>query len=219
MTVKGLKIRKPEPDHRRTHQRVRRRSRLAGGEKWRALTRQEARRHVLAAEKLAKVVRKKGQRHGAPGTLSRIALKVYELLCNLAVVGQGRVEPSIAYMSEQIAATTRSIVRALQQLRDLGLLDWARRYVETDGAGHGRGPQVEQTTNAYWVKTSARAHALIGVKYRAAPAPLDFEAARAERAAQIRAYAQAQEEDDSPAMAKAAALARAGFSRRERDVP
>ena len=78
-----------------TRQRVRRHSRLAGrceGVFWRATSRQEVRRVVLAARRYELAGRQPGKRSGP---LGHVALEVLELLGNLVSYRTGRLDPSL----------------------------------------------------------------------------------------------------------------------------
>ncbi len=79
-----------------------------------------------------------------------------------------------------------AIVRALQALRQHGFLDWLRRYVPT--GNEGRGPQVQQTSNAYRLSLPARALRLLGRFAHPAPAPDDHSHAQEVRAAELDAH-------------------------------
>jgi hypothetical protein len=65
-----------------------------------------------------------------------------------------------------------AIVSALKALRAHGFLDWLRRYVPT--GNEGRGPQVQQTSNAYRMFLPPTAKRLLGRLFGAPPAPDDF---------------------------------------------
>ena len=76
-------------------------------------------------------------------------------------------------------------MRALANLRDHGFLDWLRRYVPT--GNEGRGPQVQQTSNAYRLSLPPRAARLLGHLAEAPPAPDDHTHAQAVQAAEMKA--------------------------------
>lgn len=139
-----------EPFYRRTLQPVRRNSRPAARENWRPLSRSEANRKILALKVYQSKLRKPGQRWGAEGTISAGAIGLYELLCNMAVKNGGRLEPSAGWLAKARNVPVKVIHSWKAQLKAHGFLDWVRRYIETGRDGL-RGPQVEQTTNAYWL--------------------------------------------------------------------
>lgn len=166
--------RAPEP--------VRRHSRLAGrceGTFWRATTRADVRRAVLAARRYDLVGRQRGRRNGP---LGHVALEVLDLLANLVRYKTGRLDPSLDFMATTLKRSRDAVWRALRALRTHGFLDWLRRYVPT---GAESGPQVKQTTNAYRLSLPARALALLGRMGRTPPLPDDVAQVREERAAEL----------------------------------
>ena len=197
MTAQALDHRR-EPEHRRTLQKVRRKSLIAGGDwEWRMrirLSRGELRDLYRAAE-LYEEKGLKARRKGAEnGPLGYIALKLLKLICNLANRHKGIVTWSIASLARALGGHSESAIHAAKErLRAHGFLTWIRRYVETDGPGHQRGPQVEQTSNLYGLALPAAARKLLGV-FGKAPGPVDDEARRQE-AEQTR---EAQAKADSP---------------------
>lgn len=170
--------RRREPLHRRTYQPVRRGSRPATRQDWKPLSKAEARRRLLALELYQEGLRQPGQRWGAKGTISHGAIGLYKLLLNMAAKFGGRLEPSAAWLAKQRNVPVRMIHVWKAQLREHGFLDWIRRYVETGRDGL-RGPQVEQTTNAYWTSLPKAAAALIA-KIKAPPSA-DVDSAREDR--------------------------------------
>ncbi len=163
---------------------VRRHSFLKGREGmfWRPITRKEARRIVEAADRYE--VANKGK--GSHGPLGLIALKVLEVLSRTVDFRTGRLEPSIDWLMRTTGRSRAAIVRALKNLRTHGFLDWLRRYVPTDT--EGRGPQVQQTSNAYRLCLPPRAAKLLGLRGQDAPPPDDFSHAQETRAADIAAH-------------------------------
>src|SRR5690606_22243346 len=77
----------------------------------------------------------------------------------------------------------------LKALRDHGFLDWLRRYVPTGERG-ARGPQVQQTSNAYRLSLPQRAKALLGRYFQPAPVPDDHSHRQEQQAAQIEQHRQ-----------------------------
>lgn len=171
MTAAAIGSGRREPEARRTYEPVRRGSRAAcRPEAWRRLSRGEANRRILALKVYQAGLRQPGQRWGARGTISPGAIGLFELLCNMAVKNAGRLEPSAAWLAKIRNVPVKVIHAWKAQLKAHGFLDWARRYVETGRQGL-RGPQVEQTTNAYW--TAAPAAALAAADRLKAPLPDD----------------------------------------------
>lgn len=156
----GRRHRWREPESRRTLSPVRRNSRAAGGEQWEALTRNQANRRIFALKVYRERLRKPGQRWGAEGTISAGAVGMYELMCNMAVRGRGRIEPSVDWLAKACNVPRKVIHAWKTQLKDHGFLDWRRRWVQTGREG-ARGPQVAQTSNAYWLKLPMAAMALV----------------------------------------------------------
>ncbi|TNC63115.1 helix-turn-helix domain-containing protein [Rubellimicrobium roseum] len=165
---------------------VRRGSHLAGrceGTFWRATSRQEVRRILLAARRFDLVGRRAGRRNGP---LGHVALEVLELLGHLVRYRTGRLEPSLDYLMRTLRRSRDAIVRALQALRAHGFLDWLRRYVPT--GREGRGPQLRQTSNAYRLSLPARAVRLLGLQGQPMPLPDDVLQAQAARQQEQEAY-------------------------------
>lgn len=165
---------------------VRRHSHTAGrceGMFWRKTDRQEVSRIILAAKRYELTTRQPGARNGALGF---VALEVLELFGNLIRYKTGRLDPSIDYLMQKLRRSRDAIVTALQALRRHGFLDWLRRYVPT--GREGRGPQVQQTSNAYRLSLPARALRLLGRLGQPAPAPDDHTHAQEARAAELDAH-------------------------------
>lgn len=162
---------------------VRRHSHAAGreGTFWRGTTRQEVRQIVLAARRYELATREPGARNGA---LGHVALEVLDLLGNLVSYKTGRLDPSIETLMRRLKRSRDAIVRALRSLRTHGFLDWLRRYVPT--GNEGRGPQVQQTSNAYRLSMPERAKRLLRL-WGFIP-PDDFSHAQELKAAEIAAH-------------------------------
>jgi hypothetical protein len=87
-----------------------------------------------------------------------------------------------------------AIVRALKNLRMHGFLDWLRRYEPT--GNEGRGPQVQQTSNAYRLSLPERAKRFLGRFGITSPLPEDFEQQRQDHEAELKAHMDAMEPDE-----------------------
>ncbi len=61
----------------------------------------------------------------------------------------GRLDPAIDTIAAAARVGRGTVIRALANLKRLGVLDWVRRTKTTDNAG-GYGPQREQISNAYF---------------------------------------------------------------------
>jgi len=165
---------------------VRRNSRAAGrceGVFWRRTDRQEVRRIVLAARRYELASKEHGARNGP---LGGVAIELLELFANLVDFRTGRLDPSIETLMRHLRRSRDAIVRALKALRSHGFLDWLRRYVPT--GNEGRGPQVQQTSNAYRLSLPARARQFLGRFGINPPLPDDHVQAEAERAAEMEAH-------------------------------
>lgn len=165
---------------------VRRQSRAAGrceGVFWRRTNRQEVRQIVLAARRYELAGKQPGSRNGPLGS---VAIEVLELFANLVDFRTGRLDPAIDTLMRKLRRSRDAIVRALKALRAHGFLDWLRRYVPT--GNEGRGPQVQQTSNAYRLSLPARAKQFLGRFGMAPPPPDDHVQAEAERMAEMEAH-------------------------------
>lgn len=65
-----------------------------------------------------------------------------------------RCDPSLDTISEKCGLSRRTVVRQLEALRSLRIIDWVRRTVKT-GNRKGEGPQRHQTSNAYFINLTA----------------------------------------------------------------
>ena len=172
---------------RKTRTPVRRHSRAAGyceGVFWRRTDRQETRKILLAARRYELVNRSPGSRNGPLGS---VAIEVLELLTNLVSHKTGRLDPSIETLMRMLKRSRDAIVRALKALRSHGFLDWLRRYIPT--GKQGRGPQVQQTSNAYRLLLPACALRLLGRMGLSVPLPDDVSHAAEGQEADLKAYA------------------------------
>ena len=197
----------------------------AGGEwesAWRNhLTDREARELVRAAELFDEGGRKKlraerSTRRGGP--LGHVAIRLLKLISNTAHRHKGWVYWSVEELAKRLGHGETAVHQAKERLRRHGFLDWARRYVEVDGAGHSRGPQVEQTSNLYRLSLPAMARKLLGIFGRRPPEPVDEAARKAAMRAEIDAHLKAEfaaKLDASPAVRRANAKA---ALERERNV-
>ncbi|WP_105386496.1 replication protein A [Neorhizobium alkalisoli] len=167
---------------------VRKQSRAAGkceGVFWRRTNRQEVQQILLAAKRYERVQRQPGSRSGPLGS---VAVEILELFVNLVDFRTGRLEPSIDTMMRKLRRSRDAVVRGLKALRTHGFLDWLRRYEPTGNAG--RGPQVQQTSNAYRLSLPEKARRLLGRLGAPHPLPDDYTHAREIRAAAIDAHRQ-----------------------------
>lgn len=165
---------------------VRRHSHFKGrseGRIWRPTNRQEVQKVLLAAKRYELAERQKGERAGPLGS---VAIEVLEFFVNLVDFRTGRLEPSIDTIMGKVRRSRDAVVRALKALRAHGFLDWLRRYEPT--GNEGRGPQVQQASNAYRLSLPEKALRLLGCFGKAPPPPDDHSVAQAARTAELVAY-------------------------------
>ena len=169
---------------------VRRRSHFKGrseGQIWRPTTRKDVQAILKAAEIFNEAgLHEKGERSGPLGS---VALDVLRLFVNLIDFRTGRLEPSITTIMDRLGRSRDTIVRALKNLRAHGFIDWLRRYEPT--GNEGRGPQVQQASNAYRLSLPEKARQFLGRFGKAAPPPADHGQDQRAWSEQIDAYRQA----------------------------
>ena len=172
----------PTPVLRHSHIRGRSEGRI-----WRPTTRKDVQAILKAAEIYNEAgLHEKGERSGPLGS---VALDVLRLFVNLIDFRTGRLEPSITTIMDRLGRSRDTIVRALKNLRAHGFIDWLRRYEPT--GNEGRGPQVQQTSNAYRLSLPEKARQFLGRFGKAPPLPDDHSAAQEARAAELDAYRKA----------------------------
>jgi hypothetical protein len=150
---------------------VRRHSHIRGSEAriWRPTTRKDVQAILKAAEIYNEAgLHEKGERSGPLGS---VALDVLRLFVNLIDFRTGRLDPSITTIMDRLGRSRDTIVRALKNLRAHGFIDWLRRYEPT--GNEGRGPQVQQTSNAYRLSLPDKARQFLGRFGKAPPPPAD----------------------------------------------
>ena len=154
----------PTPVRRHSHIRGRSEGRI-----WRPTTRKDVQAILRAAEIYNEAgLRQKGERSGPLGS---VALDVLRLFVNLIDFRTGRLEPSITTIMDRLGRSRDTIVRALKNLRAHGFIDWLRRYEPT--GNEGRGPQVQQASNAYRLSLPEKARQFLGRFGKAPPLPAD----------------------------------------------
>ena len=168
-TALGLVFPPPAP---RCPTPVRRHSHIRGrseGRIWRPTTRKDVQAILKAAEIYNEAgLHEKGERSGPLGS---VALDVLRLFVNLIDFRTGRLEPSITTIMDRLGRSRDTIVRALKNLRAHGFIDWLRRYEPT--GNEGRGPQVQQASNAYRLSLPEKARQFLGRFGKAPPPPAD----------------------------------------------
>ena len=154
----------PTPVRRHSHIRGRSEGRI-----WRPTTRKDVQAILKAAEIYNEAgLHEKGERSGPLGS---VALDVLRLFVNLIDFRTGRLEPSITTIMDRLGRSRDTIVRALKNLRAHGFIDWLRRYEPT--GNEGRGPQVQQASNAYRLSLPEKARQFLGRFGKAPPLPAD----------------------------------------------
>jgi len=154
----------PTPVRRHSHFRGRSEGRI-----WRPTTRKDVQAILKAAEIYNEAgLHEKGERSGPLGS---VALDVLRLFVNLIDFRTGRLEPSITTIMDRLGRSRDTIVRALKNLRAHGFIDWLRRYEPT--GNEGRGPQVQQTSNAYRLSLPEKARQFLGRFGKPPPPPAD----------------------------------------------
>jgi len=103
--------------------------------------------------------------------LTAAAVRVFEELCTLARLNQGRVYPSYDWLAEATALGRATVARALHALERCGFLVRQRRFKRVDGEG----PRYRQTSNAYRPLLPTRVLAYLPRWMRPAPLPVDHE--------------------------------------------
>src|SRR5690606_20449186 len=156
------------------------------GRIWRPTNRQDVQKILLAAKRYELAERQKGERTGPLGS---VAIEVLEFFVNLVDFRTGRLEPSIDTIMGKVRRSRDAVVRALKALRAHGFLDWLRRYEPT--GNEGRGPQVQQASNAYRLSLPEKALRFLGRFGKAPPPPDDYSHAQEVRAAELDAYRKA----------------------------
>ena len=90
--------------------------------------------------------------HG--GAVGPAALQVlHALIFDFLNYTSGRLDPSYAAIARKANVCERTVASALKRLRELGILNWVRRYVESRRDGRF---VLEQETNAYAVLPSSQ---------------------------------------------------------------
>lgn len=188
--IAAPRTRRIEPEHRRTHQRVRRNSHMRGRCEagwWVPFDPKTKAQMMIAAERTGYKLKPKGKRAVRGQAVIFNALAVLRELLRTVDYKTGRLEPSLKTLAQRVRLAKDTVVRALKTLKAWGFVDWIRRYAET--GEHGvRGPQVEQASNAYRLTIPAAARKLLGKMFDPPAAPDDAEAHDDAVAAQRRQY-------------------------------
>lgn len=101
----------------------------------------------LAEEKGLQAHRADGNRR-KNGPVGHIGVKVFRKLLFRANPVTGQLDLSLKKIAEEVGHSLSAVVEALKRLREHGWLSWLRRYVDVGAPGQ-KGPQRQQTSNAY----------------------------------------------------------------------
>lgn len=102
---------------------------------------------VRTMKQYAQLTKADGRAHG----MTQNAIWVAEVLLRRCTdFATGRCTPCLETIMRLTGFARPTVVRLLASLRGFGFLDWVRRTVRT-GNRPGEGPQVRQTSNAYFV--------------------------------------------------------------------
>lgn len=168
---------------RRTHQKVRRNSRLVGSVEaqiWKPTSPKQMKASLEAAERFELQNKAKGRRNGP---LGYVALRIYRALWRRVRFSDGTLCPSYDWLMKACRLSRAAVAAGLRRLRAHGFLTWVRRLEYTGGPPGVRGPQVRQVTNAYALTAPATALQLVA---KAAVVPDDEITRLAERSAFLR---------------------------------
>ena len=103
----------------------------------------------------------------------------------MAVIFSGRIRPNLVTLAARIRRSKSTVVEYLRRLADAGVLEWVRRLVpKAEAEPWARGPQVEQTSNAYRLTLPERLRKFV----RKGPPAADEAARKAEMRARIDAH-------------------------------
>lgn len=102
---------------------------------------------IRTMKQYAQLTKADGRSHG----MTQNAIWVAEVLLRRCTdFSTGRCTPCLETIQRLTGFARPTIVRLLATLRNFGFLDWVRRTART-GNKPGEGPQVRQTSNAYFV--------------------------------------------------------------------
>lgn len=148
-----------------------------------------ARAALDAGRRLRRAARAEGRALSAAeraiAALTAGAVRVYEEICTLARLNQGRVFPSYDHLAQATALGRATVARALHALEAAGFLIRQRRFRRVEAEGPG--PRYEQTSNAYRPTLPERLLGLLPRWLRPAPLPDDEAQRVADRAGELAA--------------------------------
>jgi hypothetical protein len=155
-----------------------------------------ARAALDAGRRVKRAARVEGRALSGPecalAALTAGAVRVYEEICTLARLNEGRVFPSYDHLAAATALGRATVARALAALEAAGFLVRQRRFKRVEGEADrdGEGPRLRyaQTSNVYRPMLPGRILALLPHWLRPAPPPDDALQHVAERAETVAAY-------------------------------
>ena len=92
---------------------------------------------------------------GKPMPICANALKVFEALASYMDYATGCCDPALDTLAARCKLSRRTVVRQLEVLRRMRIIDWVRRTEKT-GNAPGEGPQRRQVSNAYFIDLARR---------------------------------------------------------------
>ncbi len=179
LTIDGAPVReilkRVEPPHRRTYQRVRHSSRPAGEHSGGALTWRQCQSRIRAIRRWERAQDKRPRAKNR--AVGWIGIEVYAFLARQAVHKRGRIcDLALGSIAGILGVSRSAVIAALARLRDAGWIGWVRQFVWTGGEGV-RGPQVEQAPNSYAIGAPERELARLKIPLDEDPPPsADLEA-------------------------------------------
>jgi predicted transcriptional regulator len=106
--------------------------------------------YLKVLEEWADMVKQKGEAHRLTANCHRVLAAILKRCTDFKT---GICEPSLDTIMKHTRFARATVVSALKRLWSAGFIDWIRRTVPTDNAG-GEGPQIRQTSNAYFFDLS-----------------------------------------------------------------
>lgn len=121
---------------------------------------------VKTAEAFDRHLKAPGQRNGP---LGHVALEILRELWRKVDYKTGRLDPALGTICVNIGRSRASVVNGLKRLQQHGFVNWVRRTEPTQRSG--KGPQLRQITNAYWLIVPAPVAEWITRQANPAPIP------------------------------------------------
>lgn len=152
---------------------------------WRVYQPQETDRLLRSAHNVLRMRRKERRDLRSEGfpierspllpTLTKSAIEVFEILCQIGRTCKGEIFPSYEWLISKTDLSRATIARAIKQLKEAGFLSIQRRCKRIEREGPG--PRFEQTSNAYRLDWPERLAKWLGYNHVPCPLP-DDEACR-----------------------------------------